>query len=165
MKTNWHIAGIAIFIFLFDQVTKLAIAKHLGYESERIIVPGFFKLVLWGNTGAAWSSFQGRNAILATIAIAALVILFLIKDHFKQYGLCGRLSLGLLFGGILGNLTDRLLWHHVIDFLYFYIVRRNGSEMGFPAFNVSDSAISIGVALLLLSALRENRGKSASLNS
>jgi len=155
MKANWRIAGVALFIFFLDQLTKSAIVKHLGYESERIIVPGFFKLVLWGNTGAAWSSFQGRNAILAAVAIAALVILFLLKDHCTQYGLAGRLSLALLFGGIPGNLADRLLRHHVIDFLYFYIVRRDGSELGFPAFNVADSAISIGVALLLLSALRK----------
>jgi signal peptidase II len=155
MKANWRLAGVALFILLLDQLTKSAIVKHLGYENERVIVPGFFRLVLWGNTGAAWNSFQGRNAILAAVAIAALVILFLLKDHFAHYGLAGRLALALLFGGILGNLADRLLRHHVIDFLYFYIVRRDGSELGFPAFNVADSAISIGVALLLLSALRK----------
>jgi signal peptidase II len=156
MKSYWRITSGAVFILLLDQLTKLAVVKYLGYESEKIILPGFFKIVLWGNTGAAWNIFQGRNTMLAVVAIAALGLLFSMKNIFMNNGFAGRLSLMLLFGGIIGNMTDRLLRRHVVDFLYFFIVRRDGSELGFPAFNSADSAITIGVAFLLLSALRKD---------
>src|SRR5205085_9864816 len=90
------------------------------------------------------------NALLAGVALAALVILCLTRHHFDILNLGGQVSLGLIFGGILGNLTDGLLREHVIDFLYFYLIRRDGDEAGFPAFNVADSAICIGVGLLFI---------------
>jgi signal peptidase II len=148
--SNWRIAYLALFVFALDQVTKLLVLKYLGYAQEKVIIHGFFKLVLWGNTGAAWSLFRGNNAILAGVALAALVILFLTRRHFDIHTLWGQISLGLISGGILGNLTDRLLRDHVIDFLYFYVIRRDGEEAGFPAFNIADSAICIGVGLLFI---------------
>jgi signal peptidase II len=134
----------------------------MDYTHEKVILPGFFKLVLWGNTGAAWSLFRGNNALLAGIALVALVVLFLTRHHFELHTLGGQISLGLIFGGILGNLTDRLLREHVIDFLYFYLIRRDGTELGFPAFNVADSAICTGVGLLFLLSWRSETSKSAS---
>jgi signal peptidase II len=62
----------------------------------------------------------------------------------------GQLSLGLIVGGICGNLLDRLRYHEVIDFLRFYLYRRSGQQIGFPAFNLADSAICVGVGLLIL---------------
>jgi signal peptidase II len=62
----------------------------------------------------------------------------------------GQISLGLIFGGIAGNLFDRLHHQRVIDFLRFYLHRRSGEEIGFPAFNIADSAICVGVGLLIL---------------
>jgi signal peptidase II len=152
---------LALLVFLLDQLTKSAMLKYLGYMDERVIVPDFFKLVLWDNTGAAWSLFFGNNSILAVIGLAAFVILFLTRHHFELHILGRRLSLGLILGGILGNLVDRLLRGHVIDFLYFYLIQRDGSELGFPAFNVADSAICIGVGWLLLSSFRSAASKSA----
>ena len=148
-----------MFIFLIDQLTKLLVLKYIEYGKEIEIVPGFFRLVHWANTGAAWSWFRGNNRILAVVALAALVILFLTRHHFELHTLGGQVSLGLIFGGILGNLTDRILRHHVIDFLYFYVNRRDGSEAGFPAFNVADSAICTGVGLLFLLSWRSESNK------
>jgi signal peptidase II len=152
MKINesWRIAYLALFVFLLDQLTKLIVLKYLGYAQEKDVIHGFFKFVHWGNTGAAWSIFRGNNGLLAGVALVALVILFLTRHHFDIHNLGGQVSLGLIFGGILGNLTDRLLRDHVIDFLYFYLIRRDGEEAGFPAFNVADSAICIGVGLLFI---------------
>src|SRR6266446_205605 len=152
MKANstWRIAYLALGVFLLDQLTKLIVLKYLGYAQEKDIIHGFFKFVHWGNTGAAWSLFRGNNALLACVALAALVVLFLTRHHFENHSLGGQLSLGLIFGGILGNLMDRLVRDHVIDFLYFYLVRRDGQEAGFPAFNVADSAICVGVGLLFV---------------
>ncbi len=150
LNSNWRIGLLALAVFVLDQVTKLVVLNTLGFAEEKVVVPGFFKLVHWGNTGAAWSLFRGNNAVLALVAIAALVILFLTRHHFDIHTLGGQISLGLIFGGILGNLTDRLVRDHVIDFLYFYVICRNGDEAGFPAFNVADSAICIGVGLLFV---------------
>jgi len=167
MKTssNWRIAYLALFIFALDQLTKKLVLTYLGYAQEKDLVHGFFKLVHWGNTGAEWSLFSGNNAILAVVALAALIILFLTRHHFDIHTLGGQISLGLIFGGILGNLTDRLLRKYVIDFLYFYVIRRDGEEAGFPAFNVADSAICIGVALLFILSWRNESAKPAPTES
>ena len=106
------------------------VLRHLEYGDDRDVIPGFFKFVHWHNTGAAWSLFRGNNALLAGVALAALVVLFLTRHHFEIHSLGGQISLGLIFGGILGNLMDRLVRDHVIDFLYFYLVRRDGQEAG-----------------------------------
>src|SRR2546423_8556328 len=110
MKTtsNWRIAYLALFIFILDQLTKLVVLKFLPEYNEKEIIPGFFRFVHWGNTGAAWSLFRGNNAVLAGVALAALVILFFTRHHFDIHTVGGQISLGLIFGGILGNLFDRL---------------------------------------------------------
>src|SRR5207248_1492286 len=132
-SSNWRIVGLASFVFALDQLTKLLVLKYIGSQ-EKDLIRGFFRFVHWHNTGAAWSLFRGNNAILAGVALTALVILVLTRHHFDIHTLGGQISLGLIFGGILGNLTDRLFRGHVIDFLYFYLVRRDGEEAGFPAF-------------------------------
>ncbi len=159
-KTNLRIALIALIILGLDQLTKWIVLKYLpSIYDEKIIVPGFFKLVHWGNTGAAWSLFTGRNGILALVAVVALVVLFLTRHHFDSGTRLGRLAFGLIFGGIVGNLIDRLLpaRQHVIDFIYFYLNQRGGKEIGFPAFNIADSAICIGVGLIFIINLRSEK--------
>lgn len=159
-----RMALIAAFIFAADQLTKLAVLRFLDHSQERVIVPGFFKFVHWVNTGAAWSLFHDKNAVLAVVSFVALVGLFIWRNHFDTKTVMGQISLGLIFGGILGNLLDRVLpsRHHVIDFLRFYIERRSGEEIGFPAFNVADSAICVGVGLLfILSWRNESAGEAA----
>ena len=145
-----RMALLAAGVLILDQLTKLIVLTYLGYAEQRVIIPGFFKLVHWGNTGAAWSIFCGRNRLLAVISLLALVALFISRHHFDSHTLLGQLALGLMFGGILGNLFDRLSIGHVVDFLYFYLQRRGGSEIGFPAFNVADTAICTGVGLIFL---------------
>jgi len=149
---NRRMALIAISVFVLDQCTKLVALHFLGPNQERNVIDGFFKFVLWRNSGAAWSLFDGRNGLLAIVSLGALVALYYWRRHFHAHTVLGQLSLGLIFGGITGNLFDRLnpQRHHVIDFLRFYLYRHGGEEIGFPAFNVADSAICIGVALLLL---------------
>ena len=147
---NRRIAVIAAVIYGLDQLTKYFVLRLLGKGDERVIVDGFFKFVHWGNTGAAWSMFRGNNELLAIIALVALLVLFLSRHHFESRTLLGQLAFGFIFGGIAGNLTDRLMpgRHQVIDFIYFYLRQRGGEEIGFPAFNVADSGICIGVALV-----------------
>lgn len=149
-NSNWRIAILALSVLALDQISKLIVIKFLGFGEEKTIVEGFFKLVHWGNTGAAWSMFRDNNHILAGVAVVALIVLYFTRHQFDAHRLGGQVSLGLIFGGILGNLIDRLRIEHVVDFLYFYLIRRDGREAGFPAFNVADSAICIGVGLLFI---------------
>ena len=150
VNPNWRIAVLALVVGLFDQITKLLVLNYLDLTAEKVVIDGFFKLVHWGNTGAAWSMFRGNNGILALVAFGALMVLIWTRHHFDIHTLAGQISLGLIFGGIIGNLIDRIRVRHVIDFLYFYVIRRDGQEAGFPAFNVADSAICIGVGLLFI---------------
>ena len=145
-----RIAAIALGVLALDQLTKAIVLNTLGYAQEKVIIDGFFKFVHWGNTGAAWSMFRGNNGVLALIAVAALMVLWLYRHHFDLRALSGQIAFGFICGGIAGNLADRLRVGHVIDFLYFYVRRANGEELGFPAFNVADSAICTGVALVFL---------------
>ena len=94
---------------------------------------------------------------LALVALVALVVLYLSRHHFDSRTLLGQLAFGLIFGGIVGNLIDRVLRGHVIDFLYFFLQQRGGGEVGFPAFNVADSAICTGVALVFLLTWKNER--------
>lgn len=149
---------VAISLYALDQLTKYIVLQLLGQWQERVIIPGFFKFVHWGNTGAAWSFLSGNNKLLAAVAAVALVGLFLARKHFELRSRLGRFAFGLVLGGIAGNLTDRLLpgRQHVIDFLRFYLNTANG-EVGFPAFNVADSAICVGVTLIFWVSWRTER--------
>ena len=159
-----RMAGVALLVLLLDQLTKQAVLKFLGYADEKVIIDGFFKFVHWRNTGAAWSlfnEFAGANQLLAIFAVVALLVLFLTRHHFDSRTVLGQLSLGLIFGGIAGNLVDRFVHEHVIDFIYFYLNRRGGGEIGFPAFNVADSAICTGVGLLFLLSWQKDQAAAA----
>ncbi|HEV2393834.1 MAG TPA: signal peptidase II [Verrucomicrobiae bacterium] len=157
MTPNRRIGLIALLVIGLDQLTKGIVLRLLGYAQEKVVVEGFFKFVHWANTGAAWSLFRGNNEALAVIALLALLILFFSRHHFDSRTLLGQVAFGLIFGGIVGNLIDRLFRHHVIDFLYFYLQQRGGTELGFPAFNVADSAICTGVGLIFLMTWRNER--------
>src|ERR1019366_8932198 len=150
--SNRRIAIIAMAVFALDQFTKWLVLRTLPPYHERIIIDGFFKFVHWGNTGAAWNIFSGNNSTLIVVMLLAFVALFLTRHHFDSHTLPGQIAFGLIFGGIAGNLTDRLLpsRHAVVDFIYFYLQRRGGGELGFPAFNIADTAICTGVGLIFL---------------
>jgi signal peptidase II len=152
-KPNQRIAALALCVLVCDQITKWLVLKKIYPDDEIAIIPGFFNLTHRANTGAAWSRFAGHNAALATVALTALVVLYLTRRHFSAHRLLGQFAFGLIFGGIIGNLTDRLLpgRHAVVDFLHFYMARRGTNDFyDFPAFNVADSAICVGVGLIFL---------------
>ena len=160
-----RIVVLAAVIFALDQFTKWLVLRSIHLWDERVIIPGFFNLCHRHNTGAAWSMFDGNNALLAAIALVALVALFLARHQFQAHTLTGQVAFGLIFGGIIGNLTDRLVRHAVVDFLHFYMTRRGtDNAFDFPAFNVADSAICSGVALIFLMTWR-NEPKTVMRNS
>ena len=148
---NRRIAAIALAILALDQFTKALVLKFLPNDwDDKWVIRGFFRFVHWQNTGAAWSSFHDKNKWLAVVAIVALVILYFSRHHFNSHTTLGQVAFGLVIGGIMGNLVDRIIRQHVVDFLRFELDRRGGDGIGFPAFNIADSAICIGVTLVFL---------------
>jgi len=145
-----RIVPIAILIALLDQLTKQLVVRLIDPGDPVPVVDGYFRLVNWGNTGAAWGLFQNSNLILATISVITLVVIALFRHSFQIHLLGNKIALGLLAGGIAGNVVDRFRYGHVVDFLDFAI-----HEHHWPAFNVADSAICVGVGLYLVVTWRD----------
>jgi len=152
--------SIALPLYALDQATKLWIVKHFVlYDDRQTVIPGFFDLVYWANTGAAFSAFTGKNTFFICLSIAAFVglVFFYLKGAFVDR--LSRLGVALLLPGILGNLTDRLLHKHVVDFLLFDLHVRFANP--WPAFNVADSCICTATGLFILGALKDHRKTAA----
>ena len=150
---RWLFLSFAV--VLLDQASKWEIVKMLSEKGE-VAFTSFFSLVLLYNEGAAFSFLNDaggwQRGFFMVIAVAAsILILFLLRKHRGE--LLFSLALSLVLGGALGNLVDRIRIGHVVDFLDFHL-----AEHHFPAFNLADSAITLGAALLILDNLR--RGKS-----
>ena len=146
---------IAFGVFIGDQATKFWIDSNLpfptyGPPGAITVIDGFFYIVHVGNTGAAWSMFSGQSVFLAILAAATLVGIFFWRHTLGLQHRATQVSFGLLCGGIAGNLVDRLLHGHVIDFVDLHF----GSYV-YPTFNVADSGICIGVVLYLIRSFRE----------
>lgn len=150
--------ALAAAIVVVDQVTKAAIQSTLE-PGEAIAVLPILSIVLAFNTGAAFSFLAGGDGwqrwLFSGIAIAAAVfILWLIRQGGGRVYLAG---LALILGGAIGNLVDRLLLGHVVDFILVH-----WRDWSYPAFNVADSAITVGAAFLILDAIFDGRrGKDA----
>ncbi len=161
LNANQRMLLTAGTVLILDQITKAWVMSSIAPWGQRVVVDGFFKLVHWGNTGAAWSLFHDNNGLLALVSVLALALLVWLRRRFDLRTSLGQFAYGLVGGGIMGNLIDRLRVGHVIDFLYFYIRPRGGDgrELGFPAFNVADSAICVGVFLLLVISWRDGEDR------
>ncbi len=141
---KWLLASAVV--ILLDQASKFWISSHF-YYGESYPVTGFFNLVLAHNTGASFSMLSDAGGwqrwLFSLIAAAASVwIVWLLRKHGEQKLFC--LALVFILGGALGNLIDRLMFGYVVDFLDFH-----WDEHHFAAFNVADSAINVGAALLI----------------
>jgi len=139
---------VSLPLYALDQLTKHLVLRFISPYEARIIVPDFFSLVNVTNTGAAFGSFKGNNVFFILISIIALVVVTILLLGERLRDAWRDLSLALLLTGILGNLTDRLLYGHVIDFLLFNLHVRYADP--WPAFNVADSCISIAVVLFII---------------
>jgi signal peptidase II len=136
-------------LYALDQLTKQWVLRHINHPDDaRTIVPDFFKLVNVTNTGAAFGSFKGNNTFFVVISIIALVVVTILLVRPRRSDPWRDVSLALLLAGILGNLTDRLRYGQVIDFLLFNL--HIPLFRPWPAFNVADSCISIAVVLFII---------------
>ena len=147
----WVLAGFAV--VALDQASKLAIQEHLR-PGAQLVITDFFSLTLAFNKGMAFSLMrdaQGSRYFLSAVAVAAVVIMVWLLRRGGDRWYCAGLAL--ILGGAIGNLWDRIALGHVVDFLLFH-----WRDWYYPAFNVADSAITVGAALLLLDAFRQ-RGR------
>ena len=135
-------------LYALDQLTKQWVLRSISPYDARIVVPDFFNLVNVTNTGAAFGSFRGNNTFFVVISVVALVVVTVLLVRPRRSDPWRDISLALLLAGILGNLTDRLLYGHVIDFLLFNLHIRYADP--WPAFNIADSCISIAVVLFII---------------
>jgi signal peptidase II len=148
---------IALAVILLDQATKLVIVRSLRLGQGIPVIPGFFDIVFVLNPGAAFGflatlSEDLRNPFFILISVAAIVLIVLYHTRYLRSHRLVSVALGLILGGAVGNLIDRLRYGMVVDFLDVYVGRYH-----WPAFNVADSAISIGVGLMLLDMLLDWR--------
>ncbi len=145
---NRKIFIIACLTLLLDQATKIILESHLLLKGSITIIKKLFKLTLVYNKGAAWGIFSNNKALLIITTILAIIITTSFIKTFKNNNR-NNLAFGLLIGGMLGNLTDRLLYGHVRDFLDFKIFNYN-----YPIFNISDIAIVVSVILLIIAIIK-----------
>ena len=149
MLKRWLL--LAVIVIVLDQTSKLAISSHFVY-GESLAITSFFNLVLAHNTGAAFSFLSEAGGmqrwLFSLIAVVASVwIVWLLRKH--QAEKLFALALALILGGALGNLIDRIAYGYVVDFLDFH-----WAGYHFAAFNVADSAITCGAALLIWDGIR-----------
>jgi len=154
-----YIFFLSLPLYALDQWTKQLVLRFISPDEPRIVVSNFFHLVNVTNTGAAFGSFRNNNTFFMVISAVALVIVVGLLVRRRSRDILRDVSLALLLAGVLGNLTDRLLYGHVIDFLLFDLHIRFAHP--WPAFNVADSCISVAVVLFVVhsfSARKELRG-------
>lgn len=144
---------IAVISLSLDQITKTIVRNELSIIGTVEIIKGFFELSYSENTGAVFGSFQGRNSIFILVNFLAIGFIFYYYSKFKE-SLWMKLSLGLILGGALGNLSDRIFFGFVTDFLRFKIWFLR--PFWWPNFNIADTSVTIGAIMLIISMSRIN---------
>jgi len=138
---------ISIIIFLIDQISKSIISTYLKLNESISVIQDFFYIRYINNYGASWGILENNRTLLVIISLVAIIILLRYMYSFKKTKL-NIYGFGFLLGGILGNLSDRLLFGYVKDFLDFIIFNYD-----YPVFNIADIFIVLGVFMLIISIL------------
>jgi len=143
---------VAAVAFSIDRFTKIAALKMLGLGESVRAIPGVLRMTLVLNDGAAFGSFKGKSVFFLVISIAVMIAIaaYLLKN--RSLGSPVSIGLGLILGGAGGNLVDRIVLGRVVDFIDFGI---------WPVFNVADSCITIGAAILVFSILAKSPKRKA----
>ncbi len=145
------ISLISFGCLLLDQITKLLIITKMNLNDSISIIKSFFSITYVRNYGAAWSILEGNTFFLILIAIIAIAFIYIYFIKNKHLSILEIIIYGMLIGGILGNLVDRLIYNYVIDFLDFNILGYK-----FPVFNIADILIVVSTSLMILMIIRES---------
>jgi len=154
-----HYLALAIVIVVLDALTKWLVVSRIDLHEAVPLVPDLFQLVHVRNTGAAFGIGANAESALVPIVLnlGAIAVFFIVVVYAFRTAVTDRLlqiGLHLILGGAIGNLVDRFRFRYVVDFLDFY-VNLGGREHHWPAFNVADSAICVGIALLFFDMRRK----------
>lgn len=137
---------VAAVIYVLDQLAKWLIRANLPVFHEVTIIPGVVEFLHIQNTGGAFSIFPNQIWLFVLVAVVVVVAVVFIERKYRP-SILAQVGLGLLLGGAVGNMTDRIIQHSVTDYVYFSIVH-------FAIFNLADAAIDVGVLLLLINSFR-----------
>lgn len=145
IKKKEKVYSVASIVLMLDQFVKLLVRKNMSIGQEITIIPKFFSLYYIKNTGAAFSILKNQSIILIIISIVMIYLInkFIITE--KKINYFQLINIGLILGGIFGNLIDRIIYRGVTDYLSFTIF-----SYDFPVFNFADMAIMIGTILLII---------------
>jgi signal peptidase II len=153
MRNKYHL--VALLIFIIDHVSKWIVDATLYPHQTVDIIPGYLCLSRVYNSGVAFGFFDNVESpwkpyILAAMAVLAIVVIFIYSIRTSREQKLLQVALAIIMGGILGNFVDRVFRGYVVDFIDFHI----HEAFHWPTFNIADSAITIGIALLLIDTLR-----------
>lgn len=143
---------ISLILLIIDQISKYFVMTNIKLNKSIVIIPNFFKLTYTNNHGAAFSILEGKQVLIIIISI--IVFIYLLWELFKgkSDSKLINISISLILGGLLGNLIDRIIFNHVRDFLDFSF-----SKYNFAIFNIGDIGIVVGVILMLIGIVMEEK--------
>lgn len=147
---NYKIYLLSIIVIIIDQITKLIIMNNMKIGEEIVVIKKFFSILYVTNTGAAFSILENSTTLIIIISLFCLALIVSLLKKEKDITPIKVISFGILIGGMISNLIDRVFYKNVVDFLSFNIINYR-----FPVFNIADIGITIGVFLYLLVNLKE----------
>jgi len=150
-----YILYLSLPLYALDQWTKYLVLQSVPSNGAMPVIPNFFDIVNVTNTGAAFGSFKGNNTFFIGLSFVALLVVVILLVRHRTSDFWRDVSLALLLAGILGNLTDRLLHGHVIDFLLFNLHIAHADP--WPAFNVADSCFCVAVVCFIIHSFWEKK--------
>lgn len=143
---------LSIIIIVLDQLTKWIIVKAMDLYESIPVITDFFYITSSRNRGAAWGILQGQMILFYVITLIVIVGVVYFMSRYAKDSIWLGLGLSLILGGAIGNFIDRILRGEVVDFLDFYIFNYH-----FPIFNVADSSLCVGVVLIIIATLIDER--------
>jgi signal peptidase II len=154
-----YVLFLSLPLYALDQLTKWLVLRFVDPLEPRVVIERFFELVHVTNTGAAFGSFRNNNTFFIGLSFVAMIVVLSLLLRRHEADRWRDISLALLFAGVLGNLTDRLLHGHVIDFLLFDL--HVPLAHPWPAFNVADSCICVAVICFIIHSFRQSASRSS----
>jgi signal peptidase II len=154
-----YILLLSLPLYALDQITKGLVLRNIHPDELRVIIPDFFSIVNITNDGAAFGSFKNNNTFFIVLSCVAFSVVFALLVRRRSRDILRDVSLALLLAGIMGNLTDRFLHGHVIDFALFDL--HVPFAHPWPAFNVADSCIFIAVFCFIIHSMKKRKEPAA----
>ena len=154
IKTMRSMLVVAVLAIFFDQLTKAIVRRIVSARGTIEVISGYLEISYAENTGAAFGLFRGQNVIFIFVGFIAIGFIFVYYRQFRA-NVWMKVSLGLLLGGALGNLIDRVLFQYVTDFIrvrWWFLRLR-----WWPAFNIADASVCIGAAMLIVGMLKRSK--------